>query len=193
MYNVQLMMERLLESDPAELVEGPPGTLRWAPNDAYAQAHGNKPEYAGRVRGVSKNILPGPGNSHSYYTPSQSRSQNAPPSAAISEMIEKAIQAKEEQHKQQMDELLAKQREMEERLAKQQEDHQQQMSSMSASVSAQMAVYEARFRDMIEGCRRVGSEPEVTNEMSLGSPAQFIVGSSVDSTHGNNILLLFII
>jgi hypothetical protein len=51
-------MRRLEDSDPAALVEGPEGTIRWAPNDAYAQAHGNKPEYAGRVRGVSKNILP---------------------------------------------------------------------------------------------------------------------------------------
>ena len=56
------MMERLAES-----VDGPPGTVRWAPNDAYAQAHSNKPEYAGRVRGVSKNTLPVRGNIHSYY------------------------------------------------------------------------------------------------------------------------------
>jgi hypothetical protein len=62
-------MQRLEDSDPAALVEGPEGTIRWAPNDAYAQAHGNKPEYAGRVRGVSKNILPVRGHIHSYYTP----------------------------------------------------------------------------------------------------------------------------
>jgi hypothetical protein len=59
-------MQRLEESDPAALVQGPEGTIRWAPNDAYAQAHGNKPEYAGRVRGVSKNILPVRGHIHSY-------------------------------------------------------------------------------------------------------------------------------
>jgi hypothetical protein len=63
------MMERLAEFDLAESVEGPLGTLRWAPNDAYAQAHDNKLEYAGRVCGVSKNILPVRGNIHSYYTP----------------------------------------------------------------------------------------------------------------------------
>jgi hypothetical protein len=62
-------MRRLKESDPAALVEGPEGTIRWAPNDAYAQAHGNKPEYVGRVRGVSKNILPVRRHIHSYYTP----------------------------------------------------------------------------------------------------------------------------
>jgi hypothetical protein len=54
-------MMRLADFDPAELVEGPEGMVRWTPNDAYAQAHGNKSEYAGRVRGVSKNILPGVG------------------------------------------------------------------------------------------------------------------------------------
>jgi hypothetical protein len=51
-------MTRLADFDPATLVSGPEGTIRWASNDAYAQAHGNKSEYAGRVCGVSKNILP---------------------------------------------------------------------------------------------------------------------------------------
>jgi hypothetical protein len=61
-------MTRLVNSDPAALVKGPKGTIRWAPNDAYAQAHGNKLEYAGHVRGVSKNILSVQGHIHSYYT-----------------------------------------------------------------------------------------------------------------------------
>jgi hypothetical protein len=77
-------MMQLADSDPAELVKGPEGTVRWAPNDAYAQAQVNKPEYAGRVRGVSKNILPVWGHIHFYYTPSQARSQNATPSAVVS-------------------------------------------------------------------------------------------------------------
>ena len=51
-------MMRLADFDPAELVEGPEGTVQWAPNNAYVQAHGNKPEYMGCVRGVSKNIPP---------------------------------------------------------------------------------------------------------------------------------------
>jgi hypothetical protein len=50
-------MIRLTDFDLAKQVEGLEGTVRWALNDAYAPAHGNKPEYAGRVRGVSKNIL----------------------------------------------------------------------------------------------------------------------------------------
>ena len=68
------MMEQLAESDPVESKEGSPGTLWWTPDDAYTQAHSNKPEYASRVCGVSKNILPVWGNIHSYYTPSQARS-----------------------------------------------------------------------------------------------------------------------
>ena len=101
------MMEQLAELDPAELAKGPPGTLRWTPNDAYTQAHGNKLEYAGRVRGVSKNIMPMRGYIHSYYTPSQTRSHNAPPSAVIFEMIQKALEKKNEQHKQNIEERMA--------------------------------------------------------------------------------------
>jgi hypothetical protein len=74
-------MRRLEDSDPAALVEGPEGTIRWAPNDAYAQAHCNKPEYAGRVRGVSKGILPVRGQIHSYYTPRPSATPPPPRSS----------------------------------------------------------------------------------------------------------------
>jgi hypothetical protein len=85
--------------------------VQWTLDDAYAQAHSNKPEYAGHVRGVSKNILLVWGYIHSYYTPFQARSQNAPPSVVISEMIEKALEVKEEEHKQEMEKRLAQQRE----------------------------------------------------------------------------------
>jgi hypothetical protein len=135
-------MERLAESDPTESVEGPPGTLRWTPDDAYAQAHGNKPEYAGRVRGVSKNILPVRGNIHSYYTPSQARSQNAPPPAVFSEMIVKTLEVKE----QEMEERLAQQREeMEERLAQQREEHRLDMDAITRRFAAQMASIRCLF------------------------------------------------
>ena len=93
-------------------------------NDAYAQAHGNKPEYAGCVRGVSKNILPVRGSIHSYYTPSQVRSQNAPPLAMISEMILKALIVRDEQHKQEMEDHLAQQREQ---LKERDEQHKREM------------------------------------------------------------------
>jgi hypothetical protein len=94
-------MRRLEESDPAALVEGPKGTIRWAPNDAYVQAHGNKPEYAGRVRGVSKNILPVQGHIHSYYTP-RPNATSPPPPAVVSEMIQFAIELKEQQLREEM-------------------------------------------------------------------------------------------
>jgi hypothetical protein len=49
-------MKSLQATDSAALVDGTWELIRWALEDAYAQAHGNKPEYAGCVRGVSKNI-----------------------------------------------------------------------------------------------------------------------------------------
>ena len=53
-------------------------------------------EYAGRVRGVSKNILLVQGNIHSYYTSFQARAQNAHPLAVLSEMIAKALAERNE-------------------------------------------------------------------------------------------------
>ncbi|KAE8076681.1 hypothetical protein FH972_015315 [Carpinus fangiana] len=126
------------------------------------------PEYAGRVRGVSKNILPVRGSIHSYYTPSQARSQNAPPSAVISEMITEALIVRDEQHKKEMEEHLAQQREqlkgrdeqhkreMEERLAQQREqmevrftqqreEHMLDMDTITRRFAAQLAGYDARF------------------------------------------------
>jgi hypothetical protein len=76
--------------------------VQWAPDDTYAQAHGNKPKYVGHVRGVNKNILPGQGNSCSYHTLSQARAQNLRSSTVISQIIEKALEAKSEQHMAQM-------------------------------------------------------------------------------------------
>jgi hypothetical protein len=63
-------------------------TIRWAPNDAFVQALGNKPKYAGRVRKMGPNILPVQGIIHSYYTPSQSRSQNTC-NSIVSQMAER--------------------------------------------------------------------------------------------------------
>jgi hypothetical protein len=106
---VQNEMIGLADSGLGKQVEGPDGTVRWAPNDAYAQAHGNKPEYTSCVHGVSKNILPVWGHIHPYYTPSQSRSQNgSAPLAVVTKMIHSTIQLKEQEHKQEIEELLAK-------------------------------------------------------------------------------------
>ncbi|XP_059456598.1 uncharacterized protein LOC132186629 [Corylus avellana] len=88
-------MEELLENDPAELIDAHHGTIRWAPNDAYAQAHNSKPKYAGHVRGVSKNILPAHGYIHSCYKPS---SQN-PKSSNVPQMIERAFEVERKQHR----------------------------------------------------------------------------------------------
>jgi Holliday junction resolvasome RuvABC endonuclease subunit len=85
--------------DSAVQVDGPRGSIRWAPDDTYTQAHDNKPKYAGRVRGVNKNILSRRGNSRSYYTPSQVKAQSLGSSAAMSKMIERAIEAEREQHR----------------------------------------------------------------------------------------------
>ena len=127
---MQNEMKRLADSNPAELVEGAPqGTIWWALNDAYAQAHGNKPEYVGRVRGVSKNILPVWGYIYSYYTPSQSRSQIATPPTIVSKMIERAIYEKEWQHKQEIEELLVKQRE------EINQQHKQQLDAVTAAIT----------------------------------------------------------
>jgi hypothetical protein len=51
-------MKHLQETNSVEMADGPQRTVQWASDDAYAQAHGNKLEYAGHIRGVSKNILP---------------------------------------------------------------------------------------------------------------------------------------
>ena len=180
---------------PAESIEGLPGTLRWTPDDAYTQAHGNKPKYAGRVCGVSKNILPVRGNIHSYYTPSQARSQNAPPSAVVSEMIAKALEEKDELHKQKMEERLAQQKEeMEEHFAQQRDEHRLDMEAITKQFAAQMVAYDTRFWSL-KGTTVINLEPEVTTERGvhdLGSPARPIVRSSVDSTQGNNQVIFLL-
>ncbi|KAE8076137.1 hypothetical protein FH972_014803 [Carpinus fangiana] len=79
-------------------------------------------------------------------------------------MIERALQAKEEQHKQEIDELLAKQRE------EINHEHKQQMDARTAVITAQMVAqavaYEDRFRTL-EGYRVVTSKPEVTTKRAL--------------------------
>jgi hypothetical protein len=178
-------MKSLHATDSAALVDGPKGMIQWALDDTYVQAHGNKPEYAGRVLGVSKNILHGRGNSHSYYTPSQARAQNPGSSAAMSKMIERALEVEIEQHRVQMA------REREEITAPVTDQVTTQVAQQVAKqMSAQMQVYEAKIRQLVEGSRVVTSELEVTNVMAR---AHAIYRSSIDSRSGNNMLLLFLI
>jgi hypothetical protein len=107
-------------------------------------------------------------------------------------MIQSALRLKDQEHKQEIEELMAKQR----------EEHKQQMESLTATITEQFtqhmatqlwdqaALYEERFRSL-EGYRVVTSAPESTTEKALhdiGSPARIILRASVDSMQGNNIL-----
>jgi hypothetical protein len=170
-------MKSLQATDSAAQVGGPRGSIRWALNDEYAQAHGNKPEYVRRVRGVSKNILHGRGNSRSYYAPSQARAQNPGSSMAMTKIIERALEAEREQHKVQMA------REWEEITARVTDQVIAQVSAqvaqqMSTQMDAQMRDYEAKICQLVEGCKVVTFEPEVTNVMAS---AHVIYRSSVDN------------
>ena len=69
-------MLELMPNDLAAVQSVTEGTVRWCPGDAYSQALGNKPEYAGRVRQAGPGIRPVRGSTRTYYTPSQPRSQN---------------------------------------------------------------------------------------------------------------------
>jgi hypothetical protein len=168
-------MQKLEESDPAALVEGPEGMIRWALNDAYAQAHGNKLEYAGCVHGVSKNILPVRGHIHSYYTP---RPNATPPTpAVVSEMIQSAIELKEQQLREEMNQQMDAMT-------------QQFTKRMEEALAHQAAQYEERFRSL-EGHQVGMSEPEATTgsaSQDVRSPARISHRSSGDRTHGNSIL-----
>ncbi|KAE8055921.1 hypothetical protein FH972_012730 [Carpinus fangiana] len=85
-------------------------------------------------------------------------------------MIERAIEAEREQHKQQMDEILAQQSE-------------EITVMITTQVAAQMVAYEAQIH-VLEGSKHVSSESEVTNVRAshyVGSLARVIVRSSADS------------
>jgi hypothetical protein len=103
-------MKELIPTDPAASLNMTKGTIRWAPNDMYAQVLENKPEYASSVRQVGPNVLPMWGNIHSYYTLSQARSQNSS-NSTISQMTERirGLEVKRAQHRAEMDEMLASQ------------------------------------------------------------------------------------
>ncbi|XP_059441984.1 uncharacterized protein LOC132174328 [Corylus avellana] len=101
------MMRELIPTNPAASSSVTEGTVKRAPNDAYAQAHGNKPEYAGRVRQAGSNILPVRGSICSYYTPSQARSENTRHSMISQETLDGALEAERAKHKEEIDALVA--------------------------------------------------------------------------------------
>jgi hypothetical protein len=157
-------MTKLIPTDPAALSSVTQGTVRWASNDAYAQAHDNKPEYAGRVRQVGPNILPVRETIHSYYKPSQARSQSSRHSTISQEVLDRALEAERARHKAEMDVVLASQ--------------------------AQMVMqYEARFCQLEEMMRQSISVPGVTQHTTMpyrASTPRLNVRSSVSSGSGNN-------
>jgi hypothetical protein len=78
-------MKELIPTNPAASESVTEGMVHWLLRDAYSQAFGNMPEYAGRVREVGKNVGPVPGTTQTYYTPTLGRSQHARYSTSTSQ------------------------------------------------------------------------------------------------------------
>jgi hypothetical protein len=97
-------MLELMPNDLAAVSSVTEGTVRWCPGDAYSQALGNKPEYAGRVRQVGPGILPVRGSTQTYYTPSQSRTQNTGDSSHMAERI-RELETERDQQRARIQEL----------------------------------------------------------------------------------------
>jgi len=102
----------LIPTDPAASSSVTQGMVLLTPNGAYAQAHSHKPEFVGRVRQVGPNVLHVRGTIHSYYTPSQARSQNPRHATVSQEFIDRALEAERAGHKVEMDAVLASQARM---------------------------------------------------------------------------------
>jgi hypothetical protein len=127
-------MHELLSIDPIATSSIIEGTVRWAPNDTYSQAIGNKAEYAGRVCQLGPNILPVCSSIHSYYKPAKPWSQTSG-SAGVSQMIKAALKAQQETHKAEMDALLAAHREQ--AAAQQAEREKQHRAEIDALLAVQ--------------------------------------------------------
>ncbi|XP_059448932.1 uncharacterized protein LOC132180095 [Corylus avellana] len=194
-------MKELLPTDSAATQSVTEGTVRWAPDDAYAQGMGNKPEYAGRVRQVGAGILPVRGSIHSYYRPVAPRSQ-PPGSSGVPELIETALQVEREKHKQEMDALQQTQREQATEQQAERERHRAEIAALldaqRVEVEQQVAVrlaetrasmttmYEARFRQL-EHMFKSSSSSDTTRVKDVTekeSPARLVVKSLVGSEPG---------
>ena len=143
MCTLQERMKELIPTDLAATLSITKGTIRWASNNAYSQAMGNKAEYAGRVRQVGPNVLPVRGSIHSYYKPVEPRSQTSG-SAGVSQMIKAALEAQIKTHRVEMDALLAA--------------HREQAAAQQAQTAAQQAERERQHKEelnaMIEAQQR---------------------------------------
>jgi hypothetical protein len=97
-------MLELMSNDLAAISSVTEGTVRWCPGDAYSQALGNKAEYAGRVRQVGPGILPVRGSTQTYYTPSQSWTQNTGDLSHMAERI-RELETERDQQRARIQEL----------------------------------------------------------------------------------------
>jgi hypothetical protein len=97
-------MLELMPNDPVAVLSVTEGTVKWCPGDAYSQALGNKPEYAGRVRQVGPGPLPVRGSTRTYYTPSQSWTQNTSDSSHMAERI-RELETERDQQRARIQEL----------------------------------------------------------------------------------------
>ena len=194
MCTLQERMKELLPTDPTTTSSIAEGTVWWAPNDAYSQAIGNKPEHASQVRQVGPNILPVHGSIHSYYKPVQPRSQN-PGSAGISQMIKAVLQAEREKHRAEIDALLAAQREQTVAQQAEKEKHRAEIDALLVTQQQQIfkkkantnLMYEAHFHHL-ESMMHSRSTSELTRVKDVPdkeSPTHLVVRSSVGSGSGN--------
>jgi hypothetical protein len=107
-------MVMLMPTDSVDSSSITQGTVRWRHDDAYAQALGNKPEYAGRVRQVGPNIWPVRGSIRSYHTPSRLDSQNQGHAVFPQEMfaseMERALEVERARHASEMERALEAER-----------------------------------------------------------------------------------
>ncbi|XP_059453484.1 uncharacterized protein LOC132184020 [Corylus avellana] len=148
-------MNELIPTDPAASSSITERTVRWAPNDAFAQAMGNKPEYAGRVRMAGPNILPVRGTIHSYYTPSQARSGNVRYSTISQDTLDRALDAERAKHKEEIDALLAENNaRVAQQVAEQMAENNARVARQAAEQEAErQARFDARFRQLEEMIR----------------------------------------
>jgi hypothetical protein len=91
------------------------------------------------------------GTIHSYFTPSQARSQNPRHSTISQELFDLALEAERAQRGAEIDVLLAPQTQMAARLVEK-----------DAQLAATLGAYEACFRQLEEMMLRTRFEPEVT-------------------------------
>jgi hypothetical protein len=190
---MQERMVMLMPTDSADSSSVTQGTVRWRHDDAYAQAFGNKPEYASRVRQVGPNIWLVRGSIRSYHTPSQPHSQNQGQAVFPQEMfaseMERALEVERARHASEMERALEAERarqasEIERVLEAEWARHKLQMDEVLAAQSQIMS----HFSQMESLWRQSVSVPGVSHDNIVPdkNSAHHMNVSSVDSRSGNN-------